>query len=394
MRILFTATSGWGHIHPMVPLARAFVDRGDEVVWATGAEVCKRLEREGFQTAVAGLDEREAMAEFYRRFPEVQSLPPIQRGDFTFPRLFVNVRFGAMQAALAALVATFPPELVVCEAAELAGHLQAALLGVASVTHSFGALLPEPRVAAAAAEVAPLWRERGLAPRPYGGMYQRCYLDIYPPSLQPGDRPHVPKTQPLRPGSFATAGDEPLPGWLTSPAALPLVYVTFGTVFSNEQALSNIVEAVRELPVRVVVTVGPKSDPAAMGAQPDHVHVARYIPQDQLLSHCAVVISHGGSGTFLAALAAAIPQLCVPQGADQFLNAAACERSGAGLVLQPGTVSVDSVRQAVRRLLTDGAFQAAAARVGAEIAAMPTQGEVAERLHAELGGEQLRVLSP
>jgi UDP:flavonoid glycosyltransferase YjiC (YdhE family) len=383
MRVLFTATSGWGHIHPMVPLARALVDRGDEVLWATGADGCERLAREGFKTAPAGLADREAMAEFYRRFPEVKSVPPPQRSDFMFPRLFGLVRFAPMLADLARVAKTWSPALVVCDAGEFAGHLQAAALGVPSVTHSFGALLPEPRVAATAAAVAPLWIERGLEPRAHGGMYERLYIDIYPASLQPGDRAHVPRTQRLRPGSFATAGDEKVPEWVASSAPTPLVYVTFGTVFSNNEALSSIIEAVRELPVRVVVTVGPRSDPAAVGAQPDNVHVARYIPQDQLLAHCAVVISHGGSGTLLASLAAGIPQLCVPQGADQFFNAAACERSCSGLALQPGAVSVDSVRTAVGRLLSDAAFRSAAMRVSAEIAAMPAPDEVADRLHAE-----------
>jgi hypothetical protein len=111
MRVLFTATSGWGHIHPMVPLARALVDRGDEVLWATGADVCPRLEREGFHTAVAGLGEREAMAAFYERFPEVKSLPPPQWSDFMFPRLFGRVRSAAMLADLAPVVKKWSPGL-------------------------------------------------------------------------------------------------------------------------------------------------------------------------------------------------------------------------------------------------------------------------------------------
>jgi hypothetical protein len=33
-RVLFTAPAGLGHIHPMVPLARAMVARGHDVLWA------------------------------------------------------------------------------------------------------------------------------------------------------------------------------------------------------------------------------------------------------------------------------------------------------------------------------------------------------------------------
>jgi MGT family glycosyltransferase len=163
------------------------------------------------------------------------------------------------------------------------------------------------------------------------------------------------------------------------------VYVTFGTVFSNDAALSTIVEALRKLEVRVVVTVGPHGDPASLGPQPSNVHVARYIPQGLLLPHCSLVVSHAGSGTFLAALAAEIPQLCVPQAADQFLNAAACERSGTGLSLQPGSVSVEEVRHAASRLLSDRAFRRATERVSREIAEMPSPVGVADRLYADYG---------
>jgi len=383
MRVLITATPGWGHIHPMVPLARALVERGHDVLWATGADASERLSREGFRTAASGLGERQGMAELYRRFPEIHTMPPPERPNFMFPRLFGTVRAVAMLRDLEPIAGSWSPQLVVCDAAEFAGHLQAAALGVPSVTHSFGALLPEHRVAAAAAELGPMWIERGLEPRPYGGSYDRLYIDVYPPSLQLGERPHVPATQLLGPSSFATAGEESLPAWVASSAPTPLVYVTFGTVFSNNEALSNIVEAVRALPVRVVVTVGPHGDPGSLGTQPDNVHVARYIRQDQLLPHCALVISHAGSGTFLASLAARIPQLCVPQAADQFINAAACERSGSGLALQPGAVSVGNVRAAVERLLADDGFRAAAARVSREIASMPTAGQVAERLQSD-----------
>jgi UDP:flavonoid glycosyltransferase YjiC (YdhE family) len=100
-----------------------------------------------------------------------------------------------------------------------------------------------------------------------------------------------------------------------------------------------------------------------------------------VLPHCSAVVSHTGSGTFLASLAAGLPHLCVPQAADQFLNAAACERSATGLVLQPGTVTTEAVRDTAGRLLREPAFAEAAGRLRDEIAAMPSPAEVAAALH-------------
>ena len=98
------------------------------------------------------------------------------------------------------------PGLVIHDAAEFGGPIAAAVIGVPSVTHAFGALTPPERVAAAADRAAPLWRSVGLEPRPYGGLYDHLYLDIYPASLQSGDMRHVPKRQFLRPVAFDERG--------------------------------------------------------------------------------------------------------------------------------------------------------------------------------------------
>lgn len=93
-----------------------------------------------------------------------------------------------------------------------------------------------------------------------------------------------------------------------------------------------------------------------------------------------MVASHGGSGTVLAALGMAIPQLCLPQAADQFINAAAVARSGAGLAVPPGEVGPAAVGSAVRQLLDDPAHRRHAQLVADEIASMPSPDEVASVL--------------
>jgi UDP:flavonoid glycosyltransferase YjiC (YdhE family) len=143
VRVLFTSSPGWGHIHPMVGLARAFLDRGDRVLWVTGADACARLEREGIETSPAGLSERDGMSELSRQFPEIQSMPPADRPDYMFPRLFGTVRAASMLVDLMPAAKAFAPTLVVCDAAEFAGPIVAAAHGVPNVTHSFGALLFE-----------------------------------------------------------------------------------------------------------------------------------------------------------------------------------------------------------------------------------------------------------
>jgi len=73
---------------------------------------------------------------------------------------------------------------------------------------------------------------------------------------------------------------------------------------------------------------------------------------------------------------------CVPQGADQFLNAAAVAAAGAGVSLMPDEATTEAVGGAVTQLLSDGSFGEAARRISDSIAAMPSPDDVAAVLES------------
>jgi UDP:flavonoid glycosyltransferase YjiC (YdhE family) len=376
VRVLVSSPGLVGHIHPLAPLAIQLRTQGHDVRWATGPDGCERVEAAGIDAVSAGLSQPERWARFVNRHPEINELPPQERPDFMFGKLFGEVSAPATLADLLPVVRSWRPDLVVNDAAELAAPIAAAAIGVPHVTHAFGSLLPEPRVRRAGQEVAHLWAAEGLEPRPYCGLYDHLYLDIYPPSLQSPGGDHVGARQLVRPTAFAGATDDGVRTDISSRTGRPLVYLTFGTFFNDGDAFREALAGIRDLGLGLVVTTGPSGDPAALGSQPSHVVIERYIPQTQLLPACDVVASHGGSGTVLAALALGIPQLCLPQAADQFLNAAAVARAGAGLAIAPGEVDAAGVGHAVRRLLDDSEFRVQARRIADEIASMPSPAAV------------------
>ena len=367
-----------GHINPMVPLALALRDRGHHVRWATGPDAGPRLEAAGIGAVPVGVPWDDNRAALWARYPEIFSLPPAELPDHQFPKLFGEIVPPTMLPGLLEVTVAWQPDLVVHDAADFSGPIAAASIGVPSVTHSFGALTPIHRVAAAGELVAGLWRSVGLEPRPFGGAYDNLYLDIYPASMQSADMSHVRFRQALRPISYVAREEaEPTGDFAWPEIDKPFVYLTFGTVYRDAGALRTAADAIASLDVRLLVTVGPTGDPEALEPQPEHVRVERYVPQSRVFENCNLVVSHAGSGTFLGGLSRGIPQLCLPQGADQFLNAEACRRSGAGLVLEPAEASAEAIAVAVIRLLDDGSFRARASTVAAEIAAMPGPDEVA-----------------
>jgi UDP:flavonoid glycosyltransferase YjiC (YdhE family) len=302
-----------------------------------------------------------------------------------FPLIFGKGVAPATLPDLLARIREWKPSLLVHETASLAAPLAAAIAGIPSVNQSYGTVLPRVVAEAAAAAVAPLWQQHGLDPAPFAGLYRGHYLDICPPALQYDELQHIRSVRPLRPVPFDEPGDESLPPWMASPPDRPTVYVTLGTVFGAAPVFSTVLAALREEPMEIVVTVGFRTDPAALGPQPDHVHIERYIPQTRLFPRCRLVVSHAGSGTLMSTLSHGIPTLVLPQGADQFRNANRLAASGAGRMLLPPEVDVDSVRREVRTLLSDDRYAAAAARLGEEIRAMPSPAEVAAWLESPAG---------
>ena len=373
MRVLFASTFGHGHVFPLVPLALACQEAGHDVLWATNEPAVSLVELAGIRCVEAGLSGQVLASTVSGLHARAGKLAPPDRAAFMFPTMFGETLSPPMAADLLPLARAFQPDLLVHDQAELASPLVAKVLGVPSLTHSFGGATPAAFVAEAGRRLTGLWHEHGLTQPPYAGCYSTPYLDICPPSVQTVSLSHIPVVQPLRPISWSG----PAVTFELADDARPLVYVTLGTVANNPAVLRDALAAIASLDVQVLVTVGPTGEPDALGPQPSRVRVERFVPQTQVLPHVAVVVSHGGSGTFLGALSHGLPQVCLPQAADQFRNAAGLVHSGAGLALPPAEVSREAITDAVRKALAEPSFRAAAAMVANEIAAMPSPEEVA-----------------
>ena len=187
--------------------------------------------------------------------------------------------------------------------------------------------------------------------------------------------------------SLPTSGHR-LPDW-GDPEA-PLVYATFGSVTGSLPAFGGVfreaLDALADVGARVLMTIGRKVDPAVLGPLPPNARVEQWYPQDAVLEHAAAMLGHGGFGTTMGALAAAVPQVVVPLFSfDQVVNGDHVAAAGAGLTVGRGPTSVEPAAAQVPRLLEDPRYTAAARQVAAALDALPAPADAVPVLTGLVG---------
>ncbi|MEO3773833.1 nucleotide disphospho-sugar-binding domain-containing protein [Micromonospora sp. B9E7] len=383
MRVLFSNVPAFGHFLPLLPLARAFRRQGHEVAVVTAAGMTPLIAPEGIEVLPAGPMPDVLFAEVGRKLGLNPATEPTPEAVAEF---FAGVRVDLTADEALAQAKSWQPDLIISEMVDFVGPLVATSLGVPLATLAFGPSVPAEFTDALTAVVRSRYEERGL-PAPEHTPAGRWLLDTCPPGFQ-FDNFAVPsgvERIALRPEPHQSP-DVPAGGGTPPAGGRPRVLVSFGTVFADPAVVGPLLGALTDVDVDVLATLGLDGKPEDYQLDSDRVEFSPFVPLAQLLENVSAVISHGGAGTTLGTLARGIPMVVVPQGADQFFQADRVAASGAGLALMPGQADPAAIAAALRRLLDEPTFTEAARRLSAEIAAMPSPDEVAERLRAEVIG--------
>src|SRR3954471_8603414 len=370
MRILATSTPGLGHLTCLLPLASALRDAGHDVLFVTAAESCDLVAGFGFSVRAGGMSPADRRAVLSPRQPEVMAQPPRARRGLLFSIMFAEAAAPAMRVELAPVLDEFRPDVVIHETGELAAAPLARARNIRSVTVAFSGTLPDWSHEMVLASLAPLWADEGLAPPTFEDVCGDLYLHPFPPSFD--QAPSAGVVRPMQPSPVWGTSDV-APTWLERLGAdRPLVYLTSGTEPAAAQApWTAALEALGDLDVDALATIGRHIDPVTLGTIPPNVRVEQFVPQQFVLDRAAVIMSHAGAGSLLGAAAAGVPQLLNPLWADQWENADAASGAGVAITCELDRRSASDIATALQQLLREAEFDDAASRVSAEIAAMP-----------------------
>jgi UDP:flavonoid glycosyltransferase YjiC (YdhE family) len=377
MRVLFTSTPGLGHVYPLMPLLRAAHLAGDDVLLAVAASAETDLAGLGFPLALTDDPPPEQTAAFWSRVAEYA-----EPDTYVVGRWFGGIRGRAALESTRAALERHRPDLVVSESGEFAGPLAAELAGVPHVTVGVTAtglrgFSPQLLVD----ELNAVRRDVGLeetAEVPW--RHRTRFVTPVPPVLWSGPDDAPADALVYRHEDPEGVAPHHVPPQHAS-SRRARVYATLGSVAGGAELVRHaypaVLAALGEVDADVLFTLG-RMDPADLGRVPGNVTVERYVPQ-QVAMACDAVVTHAGAGTTVAALTRGLPLVAVPLFADQPHNAERVQAAGAGISVQPLEVPA-RLPAAVASVLGDPTYAHAARRIAADLATLPTAGEVLARL--------------
>jgi MGT family glycosyltransferase len=161
------------------------------------------------------------------------------------------------------------------------------------------------------------------------------------------------------------------PGWRSPWAAgdiRPLILASFSTMPGQTTSvlLQHVLDALAGMQARVLLTTGPVAPDTLR--PPANAAVVAFAPHPAVLPEASLMISHGGHGGVVAALAHGVPLLCIPGvGADQPVIARRVQALGAGQMIS-ADADASQLRDAATKTLATASYRQAAQRMADALA--------------------------
>ncbi|UQX05456.1 nucleotide disphospho-sugar-binding domain-containing protein [Streptomyces sp. RerS4] len=379
MRVLAISTPVSTHLTPLVPLLWALRSAGHELLVVGRDDVLGAAASAGLNAVGIGsrLDLDDLLIERLGGRRPLQSWGRPEREQLSnVGSLWMPQTVDVLPAYLE-LAREFGPDLIVSDPLEYISLIVGRTLDVPVVQQRWGVdpISDQTRPAAGTWFRRQL-EELGLTelPRP------AVMLDPCPPSLQlAGITPGAP----MRYVPFN--GNGPLPSWARGAdggrGARRRVAVSLGgrtLAYNGVPLMRAVLQGLGELPDTEVFATVEEEYRAALGTVPENVRLVDPVPLHLVFGSCDAVVHHGGSGTAMTATTFGLPQLVLPQLADQFWHADALAAAGAGISIQDAAEQEDPsrIRDAVAALLDEADYAKAAGRLSAEAASLPAPSRI------------------
>lgn len=405
---LICSTPVHGHVAPMLVIGAELVQRGHRVLMLTGSRFREAAEAKGLEFHALGgnadFDDRDIPSYLPDRG---KYKPGIQQAQYDIQTMFVRTipeQFRAVQRILAAE----RPDAVLVDNAfagvaplilnPAAQHPPILAIGVLALSQSSRDVAPQglglPPMAGPFGRLRNralnligskvlfrdtqrvaerMFAEIGAPPLRHFIMdistaYER-FLQLNAPEFEYPRSDLAPNTAFIGPLPAQASADQLPPWWGELDGSRRVVHVSQGTIDNADlgRLIKPTLDALAGSDVLVVVSTGGRAV-AELGPLPANARAAEYLPYDKLFPRLTVFVTNGGFGGVQQSLATGVPMVVAGDTEDKPDIAARVAWSGAGINLRTGTPAPAAVGGAVRRVLTEPTFRAAAATQAAAIA--------------------------
>ncbi|MFD1952868.1 macrolide family glycosyltransferase [Paenibacillus thailandensis] len=372
-RVLFIGGPAESHVHPTLPLVRELVRLGEEVVYFCSQPYEEEIKQAGAEFRAYANFLAGRSAEELGHFTQFIRLL-LDSADIVIPGVMERIKGETFDYAIHDSLFGW-------------GRAIAQKLGIPSVSVSVGFVYTGKKPPTFGETWATKWRnfieggtffreskrlfrelgERHGVPVPdFGNIYyQKADLNIaftsslFQPYSERLDRSFV------FIGPAAAQRREPVSFPFERLDGRTLVYISMGTILAGKEAFfGQCIEAFRNAPYQVVMSVGKQTDLSRFADAPSHFIIRHYVPQLELLKKTQIMICHGGMNSTMEALYHDIPVIVVPQSSDQPIVAARVEQLGCGIAIPKEKVSADKLGKAVDAIMNDRSYRTKAAKVG------------------------------
>lgn len=405
-KFLLSTRSFYGHVNPVLPLARQLVERGHDVWWHTGEPFHDKVEATGAYHVLS-----DAMTELDTHMPEdvggVKEISALEQSKATIRYIFVSPMMIQYQDFVQ-IQKEIQADVLIAEWNSLGAFLfheknglpwatlnNSVLFRNDGVNGPYGRGLPPARSAwerwrnrlslfffgqvilkDLVAEINQYRASLGLRPLPRTQPLFNCPISPFlflQPTVESFEYHHPylpPQFHFIGPMLPSTPDDFTLPTWWHElEQNRPVIHITQGTVATAVQELIlSAIKALADEDVFVVITTGgrPVAD-LPIHPLPANFRVESYIPHGILLPHVDVMVTNAGYNGVQTALAAGVPLVVAGRSEDKAEVCARVARAGLGVDLRTQTPSSEQIRNAVQTVLGDSTYRQKARQIQAEM---------------------------
>ncbi|WP_371596713.1 glycosyltransferase [Streptomyces sp. NBC_00564] len=413
-KIIVTASPLPGHVLPLAAIAANLTERGHEVLFYTGAQFEEQVRRTGARFVPYPAEVDPSSGAFNAVFLDREKLAPVERIAFDIKHLVADPA-PVHDKHLQDLLAEFPATVVISEHTSF-GTMPTALraprgrrplvvsIGITPPTFDsvdiapFGPGLLPPTTDEERARYNEMRVQTGAmfadAQQYVEGVFTSMGVTLpgplfnamatVPDHLLQLTVPAFEYPRSDAPPGFRFVGHLPAdPGsdferpdwWADLSSGRPVVVVTQGTLENTDlsQLVVPALRALADADVTVVAATaradGPDAVRKEMGGQvPDNVHLAGFIPFEQLLPLADVLVTNAGYGGVQTALSHGVPLVVGGETEDKPEVAARVEWSGTGVNLRTARPQAAAVRVAVDEVLDDPRYRKRAGEIQGQYA--------------------------